>query len=178
MLQKSSMWLAAEQFFLHPTKEHCLTSISRNTKIAHTSTKKNLDKLAKAGIIKKSIESKGSRKFPTYKADLNSKEYKKQKQIYNLSKILDSGIADFLEKNLMPKAIVLFGSYLRGEDTEESDIDLFLECRQDEIDLKRFEKLLGRKLQLHFNENFKTYSKELKNNIINGFLLSGFLEGY
>ena len=61
---------------------------------------------------------------------------------------------------------------------EGSDIDLFVECRKEEINLKRFEKKLGRKIELHFNENFLSYPKELKNNIINGMVLSGFLEGY
>ena len=32
--------------------------------------------------------------------------------------------------------------------------------------------------ELHFNDNFNSYSKELKNNIINGIVISGFLEGY
>ena len=41
-----------------------------------------------------------------------------------------------------------------------------------------FEKKLGRKIELHFNDTFNSYSKELKNNIINGMVLGGFLEGY
>ena len=78
----------------------------------------------------------------------------------------------------MPKTIVLFGSYRRGEDVEESDIDIFLECKKENVNVERFEKKLGRKIQLHFQENFNAYPKELKNNIINGIVLSGFLEGY
>ena len=55
---------------------------------------------------------------------------------------------------------------------------MFIECKEKELDIKPFEKKLARKIELHFNENFNLYSKELKNNIINGIVLSGFLEGY
>ena len=59
-----------------------------------------------------------------------------------------------------------------------SKIDLFVECKKEELNLEKFEKKLGRKIELHFNEDFTLFPKELKNNIINGIVLSGFLEGY
>ena len=109
---------------------------------------------------------------------MGNKIFKKYKFIYNLSFILESGLVDFVEEKLMPKAIVLFGSYSREEDTENSDIDVFVECKKEELDLAKFEKKLSRKIELHFNERFISYPKELKNNIMNGIVLSGFLEGY
>jgi predicted nucleotidyltransferase len=78
----------------------------------------------------------------------------------------------------MPGCIVLFGSYLRGEDTEESDIDLFVEADKKEIRLERFEGLLKRKIELHFRRDFGKISKELKNNIINGLVMQGYLEAF
>ena len=81
-----------------------------------------------------------------------------------------------MKNSFMPNVIVLFGSYRKGEDTEESDIDLFLECPGEEISLGRFEKKLKRKVQLHFKTNFNDYPKELKNNISNGIVLDGYLE--
>ena len=77
----------------------------------------------------------------------------------------------------MPKSIILFGSYSKGEDTETSDIDLFVECKSEELNLKIFEKRLERKIELHFKERFTLYPKELKNNIINGIVLHGFFRG-
>ena len=53
-----------------------------------------------------------------------------------------------------------------------------VECKKEELDLSRFENKLGRRIQVHFKENFNAYPKELKNNIINGAVVSGFLEGY
>jgi predicted nucleotidyltransferase len=178
MLQKSSMEKSIEVFFVNPTKEHYLMDISRKIKLAHTSVKKNLDKLVKQELIKVFIEKKGNRKFPIFKANLDNNLFKKYKMIYNLSNLLQSKLIEFIDEKLMPKSIVLFGSYQKGEDIENSDIDLFIECEISELNLLLFEKKLGRKIQLHFNESFNSYSKELKNNIINGIVLSGFLEGY
>lgn len=178
MLQKSSVYKTAEFFFVNPTKTSYLADISRSIKLAHTSVKKNLDKLVKLGLLIETVEKKGGRIFPIYRANLDNKTFKKYKIIHNISAILDSGLTEHIEEKLMPKSIVLFGSYLRGEDSENSDIDLFVECKKEEINLNSFEKKLGRKIELHFNDKFNSYPKELKNNIINGKVLSGFLEAY
>ena len=178
MLQKSSRSKTMELFFLNPTKEMYLMDISRKIKVAHTSVKRDLDTLVKSNILLRSVEKKGKRKFPLYKANINNKVFKKHKIIYNLSSIFESKIIEHLEGKVMPKSIVLFGSYQRGEDTEESDIDLFIECKEEKVDLHVFEKKLGRRIQLHFNDGFSSYPKELKNNIANGIVLNGFLEVY
>lgn len=165
-------------FFIQPTREHYLLDISRKIGISHTSVKRNLVRLVKTGLINEEIEKRGGRKFPVYKGNIENKLFRWYKRAYNIISIFESAIIEFLEEKLTPKVIVLFGSYGRGEDTETSDIDLYVECRKEEADLGKFEKKLGRKIELHFNENFTTYPKELKNNIINGLPLAGFLEGY
>jgi len=176
MLQNYSIWKTAELFFLEPTKKHYLKEISIKLSIAHTSIKNNLKELKKLGIIIETIEKRGSRKFPIYTANLEDNNYKKYKKISNLFLIYESGIIEFLRDNLMPHSIVLFGSYSRGEDIEESDIDLYIECEKNEINLQKFGKKLHRKIETHFKSNFQEYPKELKNNIINGIVLSGYLE--
>lgn len=177
MIQICNTEKTLKYFFINPTKKASLLEISRTTNLAHTSTKKNLDKLLKLNLIKKSIEIRGTRKFPLYSANINN-IFKNNKIIYNLHTLLNSGLMEFLEDNLTPKSIVLFGSYLRGEDLENSDVDLFIECKKQELNLKKFEKILNRKIELHFNPSFLTYPMELKNNMINGYVLKGFLEGY
>ena len=76
----------------------------------------------------------------------------------------------------MPKSIVLFGSFSKGEDIESSDIDIFVEAEEMEIDLTKFEKKLSRKINLYFDENLKKLGKNLKENIINGIVLGGVIE--
>src|SRR3989338_2551057 len=178
MLQKSSMQLVAEFFYRFPNREHTLKDVSDYIEIAHTSVKQNIQKLVKMGWIQQKIEKKGKRKFPIYKANKNDKLFIQYKKLYNLQSIIESGIIQYIEEKLIPKCVVVFDSYQRGEDTEESDADLFVESKKSNLQLKLFEKKIGRKIELHFNENFISYPKELKNNIINGTVLYGFLEGF
>ena len=71
---------------------------------------------------------------------------------------------------------MLFGSASRGEDTEESDIDLFIQAKQSKIDLSKFGKTLNRKINLLFESDFKTVSPELINNLANGVVLYGYFK--
>jgi predicted nucleotidyltransferase len=178
MLQKSSILRTAEPFFIKPMEEYSLVDISRDVKLAHTSVKKNLNDLVKLKLINETIKKKGSRKFPVFKANVENEIFKTYKKIYNITSLFESGIIKTIDEKLAPKAIVLFGSYLDGEDTETSDIDIFVECKKENIRLEKFERILKRKIELHFNDDFLSYPKELKNNIINGMVLSGFLEVY
>jgi len=178
MLQISNVYNIAGVFFNEPTKPHYLIEISRKSELAHTSVKKYLDDLKKDRLIKESIEKKGKRHFPIYIADIKSPSYKKHKKMYNIMSIKKSGVIEFLKDKLMPKSIVLFGSYANGDDIEDSDIDIFAEAKKQNVDLNKFERILKRKIEIHFNENFNNYPKELKNNIINGDILYGYLEAF
>ncbi len=180
MLQESTIWNVAGVFFKEPVQEHYLKEISRKAGVAHTVVKKHLSELAKEGIIKETVHKRGSRKFPTYFANINGGAYRRAKGHYNLHNTSFYGLFNYLSTNLMPKTIVLFGSYARGEDIEESDIDIFVECKKQDIDLKKYEhyRELNRKIQLHFKKDFKQFPKEMKNNIINGIVLHGYLEAF
>ncbi len=176
MLQKSSIEKVSEVFFKNPTKSFYLLDISRKTGIAHTSVKNNLELLEREKVVKKTVEIRGSRKFPIFKVNINSKEYKKYKKIFNYRQLIESGLIEFLEDNIMPKCIMLFGSYQLGEDVEDSDIDLYIQSDKVELNLKKFEKVLDRRIELHFSKIFSNYPKELQESIINGYKLHGFLE--
>ena len=93
-----------------------------------------------------------------------------------LNKIAETGLIDFLEKELNPKAIVLFGSVQKGIYTKNSDIDLFIQGEEKDINISEFEKKLKRKIQLFFSKNLSKLSDGLRNNIINGYTISGGLE--
>jgi len=165
-------------FFDEPTIPHYLIEISKKSRLAHTSTKKYLISLKKEGIISETIEKKGKRNFPTFKANLENQSYKQQKTVHNILKIYNSGLINFLRDNCTPKVIILFGSYSRGEDTEKSDIDVFVESKKRALNFKKFEGALKRKIEIHFNNSFNNYPKELKNNILNGNVLYGYLEAF
>ncbi|MEA3414261.1 MAG: nucleotidyltransferase domain-containing protein, partial [Nanoarchaeota archaeon] len=146
MLQKSTREKVLEIFFLEPSKKHYLKEISKKIKIAHTSVKKVLNELLEEKIIIEKIERKGKRNFPLFYSNLEIDNFKNLKKFNNFKEIYDSKLIEYLEEKFMPKSIVLFGSYFRGEDIEESDIDLFIEVEELEVYLKKFEKKLGRKI--------------------------------
>jgi predicted nucleotidyltransferase len=99
------------------------------------------------------------------------------KRADNLKLIYESGLADFLEKEFAGTVIILFGSYSRGEDTINSDIDIAVIGRKDKlIALEKFETILERKININFYSSFKDIHKNLKENIFNGIILYGGIE--
>lgn len=175
MLQKSTIQALLEFFAREPTKEHYLKDISRRTKIAHTSIAKNLERLRKENLIEKRVDKKGSRDYPVYFAKQND-EFRFQKKMLNIMQLHESRLLAHLKDHYAPAAIIVFGSYSHGEDTEESDIDIYVQAAPKKTDLRRYERMLGRKIQLHESEDFGRYPEELKNNILNGVILQGYLE--
>jgi predicted nucleotidyltransferase len=99
------------------------------------------------------------------------------KRADNLKHIYASGLSDFLEKEFAGATIILFGSYSRGEDIINSDIDIAIIERKDKvIDLAAYEKILDRKINLNFYESLKKVHKHLKDNLCNGIIIAGGIE--
>ena len=92
----------------------------------------------------------------------------------NLRLIYETGLLEQLEEKFAGSTILLFGSYSRGEDTAESDIDIAIIGRKPkQIPLDRYEKLLERTIYLHFYESLGKTDQNLRQSIINGITLSG-----
>ena len=173
MLQKSTTKKVLKIFLQEPTKVHYLKEISRKTGIAHTSISKILEEFLKEEIITIKKETKGSRVFPEYMYNFHKRENKTIKRLNNIEYIFESKLIEQLITKTSPRCITLFGSYEKGEDTEESDIDIYIEAENINLDLRKYEELLKRKIELHFNMDIKNYPKELRNNIANGTNLFG-----
>ena len=102
---------------------------------------------------------------------------------YNLHLVYQSGIINEIRKVFLnPRAIILFGSYRKGDDTEKSDIDIAVEVLE-EKDLEIIH--LGMIPQLGYRSNVPVnihiFSRNKINlnlfaNIANGIILEGFLE--
>jgi predicted nucleotidyltransferase len=172
MIQECTTYRIANAFFNDPLKKFGLKEISLISGIAHTSVKKELERLIKHGLVKKRIEIKGKRKFPLYYASINE-NFLSLKKIFNEYEIRYSGLIEYLDLNLMPNSIILFGSFSKGEDTAESDVDIFVESEIKEIDLSKFEKKLHRKINLIFKEDINSLKQELLNSVVNGVILYG-----
>jgi len=177
MLQNYNKWSVLKIFFNDPYPKgdgFQLREISRKVKLSTPSVKKYLSELVKEELI---IKSKHRiHDYPLYAANRDNERFLFLKKIDNLMSLEESGLLEFLENACTPDAIILFGSASRGEDTKVSDIDLFLMCNETSVDLSEYEKNLDRKINLLFAENFHSLSKELRNNILNGMILKGYLK--
>jgi len=125
------------------------------------------------------IKSEQDKETKRWSVELNRDEHKvmQLKRVENLKRIYESGLADFLEKEFAGATIILFGSYSRGEDLINSDLDLAIIGRKDKlIDLTKYEKELERQININFYDSFKNIHKHLKENLCNGIVLVGSIE--
>jgi predicted nucleotidyltransferase len=100
--------------------------------------------------------------------------FRQLKRVHNLEQIYESGLIDYLnELYRHPQAIVLFGSYSRGEDTERSDTDIaILTDKHLQPTMATFEKKIGRPISIHEVDTSRV-SEEFKNSLCNGVVLEG-----
>ncbi len=177
MSQKDNRRKILRVFFEDPAPKGIgfqLREISRNTGTATPSVKNYLVQLKKEGLI--IVRKHRIYGYPVYYANRNNEHFKFLKKLNSIRMIKESGLLKYLENICMPDVIVLFGSASKGEDIKDSDIDLFLQCKEKKLDMKKYEKELKRKVNIFFSDNFNKLSKELKNNIINGVILYGYLK--
>lgn len=150
------------------TTKFNVSELAEKTGLSKTWVSEKLDKFNKEGIIE--LEEHRGRKNAIFNRD--NEEVKRLKQIINLEELRKSGIiGKIIEKYSYPEAIVLFGSFAKGEDTENSDIDIaVITSNKAEIE----EEIMKRKVSIH---EFK--SKNIPNNMLetlaNGLILYGYL---
>lgn len=157
-----------------------LRSVAGMLGVTPTAISKALVELEKEGLLK----IKRAEKMNLLSIEINRDNPKviQLKRAENLKLIYESGLSDFLYNEFPGCAIVLFGSYSRGEDvfteTEtRSDIDIaVIGTKGKETNLSKFNKLLERTIHLNFYESWGKIHKNLKDNILNGIRLSGSIE--
>ena len=169
MIAKNNVLAVLEVFFDNPTREFHARELSRKIGLSIFTILEAIKTLAKKDLIR--VQKKGNLKIVSAS---HSIAFIRAKRVRNLEKIYDSCIVDYLIKAYdKPEAIVLFGSYGRGDDVENSDIDIgIITSGHKELTLEKFEKALSRKISVHEIELKKT-SKEFHNNLINGIILDG-----
>lgn len=164
-----------EYFFRHPTTSLRVREIEREAKLPLPSVTKYVKELVLEGILQE--KKIGSTVFFT--ANRAGTEYQRRKLLHNLRIIYDAELIEHIKENLHNPPIRLFGSFSRGEDTEESDIDLYIQTSLRHLSLERFEKKLQRKIHVFTYKNIHDIeNKELANNIMNGIPLNGYIESF
>lgn len=170
-------------FFSFPQKNFSLTEISKKLNISKTTANIIVNKLDKEHLIK--IEHIGR----NWRIFLN-KDYSylySLKLGYNIMMIYrmlyNSNIIEEIGK-IIPNYgnIILFGSYRKGDDTENSDIDLAVEVggyKQTEIHELGVIPQFGYRKNVRVNLHIFSRNKidiNLFSNIANGIVIEGFLE--
>ncbi|WEL19363.1 nucleotidyltransferase domain-containing protein [Candidatus Nanohalococcus occultus] len=158
-------------YFVRMPEEIHVRGLSKKIEVPYSSTRSALNGLEEKGFLESNKESKMTFYYPT------EQRFRKAKKVLNLEKLEQSKVSEFLEKELKPEAVVLFGSYLDGRDRAESDIDIaVIGGREKRLDLTSFEKELGRKIQLTRIEDLGNENEEFKNTLANGMVLAGYLD--
>jgi len=166
-------------FFSFPNQTIGLNDIAYKLKISKTTANRIITRLIKERFLKKETIGK------TWRISCNSDHrYNKYKKIgYNLELINKSGILEIISKKFKnSQAIILFGSYRKGDDNEKSDIDIAVEVLGNEnlkiTNLMKF-KEFGYRKNIEVNVHVFSRNKidnNLFSNIANGIVLEGFLE--
>lgn len=170
MIGKTTTQEALAFFFTSPTQPIHLRELSRQLGRSMPAILSAVKALQKEGLVH--IE-RGTA-LTIVKANLSNPAFRHAKKVHNLQSLYDSGLVDVLEKTAShPQAVVCFGSYARGEDTEQSDIDIaVIGGRESSVSIEPFEKKLKRSISLHFLDTNRL-SGPFKSNLSNGIVLEG-----
>lgn len=152
-------------FYEYPNRSFTVRELEKITKIPRATAHRTLIALKKEGIITKDNKAETNILFKT------------KKTRYYIEEIIKSGLVGELIKVLNPSCIILFGSIRRGDSVKESDIDLFVESSiKKDFNIKRYEKIMGHKIQLFIESDIHNLQPNLFNNVINGIVLYGGLK--
>lgn len=146
--------------------------ISQYLGVSATAVSKALPELEKQSFIVSSQDKESKR----WSIELNrdNPSIMQLKRADNLRLIYESGLYEFLNLEFAGGTIILFGSYSRGEDIYNSDIDIAVIGRKiKKVDTSSFDKILERKIIVNFYESFHKIHKDLKDNLMNGIVLAG-----
>lgn len=172
MLEKNNNMKVLKLFFDTPEKKFYIREIARITKLSPPGVMKITKSLVGEGLLKyeKSNVVKNV-------AASKSENFIQMKRMFNVYSLYGCGLVQFLRENYEePEAIVLFGSYSKGEDTSKSDIDIAVITPKNIMpEMKKFESALKRKINLH-EIKLNNADKSFLNSLSNGIVLYGYLK--
>src|SRR3989338_1174195 len=115
-------------FFDFPGMDIGLSDLAKQAKISKTTARRVVNRLAKEQFLVLRIFGRNIRISMAQRHPYLST----RKIPYNLNRILGSGILEGVHDRFPnPKAVLLFGSYRKGDDNEQSDIDIAVEVVAD-----------------------------------------------
>lgn len=172
MITKDNKLKVMESFFRYPTRTFHIRELARLTHLSSTGIIKIVKKLRKEKLL---VSTKG-KTTEEIAADFEGR-FPLMKRLYNLYSLYESGLVGHIRRHYeYPRAIVLFGSYATGTDTEKSDIDIaILGSSKKAPDFDAYERKLSRTITIHLVDASSS-SREFRNSLANGIVLEGFME--
>ena len=172
MLQNYNKYKLMRIFLYSATESFRLRELSRMSRISPLSVTNYLKEFQKQGIVVRYVK----RGIPYYRAERDNNDFRMFQKISVQYELHASGLIDHLWNTLAPQVIIVYGSHAKGDAIERSDIDIFIIGKEQSVDLALFEKKLNKKVHLMFSPDVRKISAELKNNLINGIILKGYLK--
>ncbi|MFP4112321.1 MAG: nucleotidyltransferase domain-containing protein [Candidatus Woesearchaeota archaeon] len=162
-------------FFIKNTSGLNQRNIAKALEVSPPAIKKALPELEKQSYLV-SFQDEDSGRWEI-RLNKENRRVMQLKRADNLEQIYESDLIEYLEHEFAGSSIILFGSYSRGDDTENSDIDIAIIGRKDKmLKLEKYEFALERKISIQCYESFDKIHKHLKENLCNGIVLSGGIE--
>lgn len=159
-------------FFKYPERKFHLRELERITKLSMPGVRKIVRKLEKEGLL----ISKKEKVVINFYASRNEK-FTALKRSYNIYSVFISGLLNFLRKEYEePEAIVLFGSFSRGEDISKGDIDIsVVTSKHKSLNFSKFKNILSRDIKI-YEIKIENAESEFINTLANGVVLYGYLK--
>ncbi len=167
-------------FFAYPNREIGLSDLSEALSISKTTSHRIVNQLVEEKFLNLEIIGKLWRITCNQQHNYNLT----RKVGHNLILIYNSPIISIIHEHLkqVPRVIILFGSYRKGDDTDKSDIDIAVEIAgEKELEIVPLGILpeFGYRKDVQINLHIFSRNKiniNLFSNIANGIVLDGFLE--
>ncbi len=158
-------------------KSH-LREIARTLNESHSTILRKINELVKDNIL--DYKKEGKNKVFFIRNNLKAKNYVYFAEIHKLNKLLKkhpelSIILEDIKKNFSRGIIILFGSYVKGNPKEDSDIDIYLETNDNKV--KNKIKEINSKLSIKIGK-FDTKSLLIKEIIKNHIIIRGLEDFY
>ncbi|MFA4820464.1 MAG: nucleotidyltransferase domain-containing protein [Candidatus Aenigmatarchaeota archaeon] len=156
---------------LRPFFENCYARISvrqysRLIKVSPPTASTLLSMYEKDGLLTKEKD----RNYMMFRANQKDNGFIMLSRIY-----WQQRLEKFVRGIESPDAVVLFGSLSKAEAKPDSDADICI-IGGEKKDIEKFMERTGRKIQVFWFDSLRDADKELRNNVINGHILSGRLE--
>lgn len=158
-----------KSFLDDPLKGFSIREISKKIELGFPSVRNYLKELENEKFLTKERKYKQE----LYFANRDYWKFKNFKIYYNIDLLFSSGLMDYINEKSGYSTLILYGSFSKGEDRKNSDIDLVLIGSKPNLKLEKYEKKINHKIHLISFKNIKKIPNELKLNIINGIILNG-----